>query len=116
MFEHAKISGTVNDLEVGAGLSDMLSNEKAAFEATLQGIPSQQRLFLRALAKEPTPHPFAKEYSRAHNLGSLSATQNAVKQLSQMDLIKQDTEQNWRVVDPVFRLWLTVGVEKPFGK
>jgi hypothetical protein len=87
----------------------MLSNEKAAFESILQGIPSQQRMFLRALAKEPTKQPFAKTYTRNHNLGSLSALQNALKQLHQLDLIEQDEDNYWHIVDPVFRQWLAVG-------
>jgi hypothetical protein len=87
----------------------MLSNEKAAFESILQGIPSQQRMFLRALAKEPTKQPFAKAYTRIHNLGSLSALQNALKQLHQLDLIEQDEDNYWHIVDPVFRQWLAVG-------
>ena len=109
VFEYAKNSGTVGEPEAIAGLSDMLSNEKAAFESTLQGIPSQQRMFLKALANEPTKQPFARDYTRKHNLGSLSALQNAVKQLQYLDLIELDDEQYWTIVDPVFRLWMTAG-------
>ncbi|MDA8413833.1 MAG: hypothetical protein M0023_08595 [Desulfobacteraceae bacterium] len=109
IYEYAKAEGVINGGEITAGTNDMLSNEKAAFEASLQGIPSQQRMFLRALAMEPTKQPFARAYTRKHNLGSLSALQNAVKQLQQLDLIEQDDEEYWKIVDPVFRLWLASG-------
>lgn len=108
-FAQAKAGGEVGNGDVAAGLSSMISNEKAAFESILQGIPSQQRMFLRALAKEPTKQPFAKAYTRNHNLGSLSALQNALKQLHQLDLIEQDEDNYWHIVDPVFRQWLAVG-------
>jgi hypothetical protein len=110
IFEHARAnSHAVGDVEVSAGLSDMLSNEKAAFESILQSIPSQQRMFLRALAKEPTKTPYAREYNRKHNLGSLSALQNAVKQLQQLDLIETAEDDYFVIVDPIFRLWLASG-------
>lgn len=109
VYEHAKAEGIVTGEGISAGFSDMLSNEKSAFESMIQGIPSQQRVFLRALAKEPTKKPFGREYTRKHNLGSLSAIQNALKQLSQLDLIDQDEEENWGIVDPVFRVWLVSG-------
>ena len=92
--------------DVKMGFNDLLSTEKSVFEAIVQGIPSQQRLFLRALATEPTAHPFSKNYARQHNIGSLSALQNAVKQLEQLDLIEKDENEVWRLVDPVFRMWL----------
>lgn len=105
-YENSRIAGTVSGPEITEATHDMLSNENAAFEASLQGIPSQQRLFLRALAKEPTKQPFSKTFARKHNLGSLSALQNALKQLQFIDLIEQDEEEYWKIVDPVFRLWL----------
>ena len=104
VYERSGLTVTHNDVKVG--FTDLLSTEKAVFEAIVQGLPSQQRLFLRALAIEPTDHPYSKNYARQHNIGSLSALQNAVKQLEQLDLIEKDENCMWCLVDPVFCIWL----------
>lgn len=104
VYERSGLIVTPNDVK--DGFNDLLSTEKTVFEAIVQGIPSQQRLFLRALAIEPTDHPYSKNYARQHNIGSLSALQNAVKQLEQLDLIEKDENGVWRLVDPIFCIWL----------
>lgn len=105
-FVYERSAEVVAPDDVKAGFNDLLSAEKSVFEAIAQGLPAQQRLFLRALATEPTDHPYSKNYARKHNIGSLSAMQNAVKQLEQLDLIEKEENGVWRLVDPVFRMWL----------
>ncbi len=69
--------------------------------------PPQQRLLLRALAREPASQLLAGAFLRAHGLGSVGGVQHAARQLELHDLIQRDLDDGvWRVVDPILALWL----------
>jgi len=72
----------------------------------VQAIPPQQRLLLRALAKEPTDKLTSKDYFKRHDMGSMSAIAHSTKQLSNLDYIEECEDKIWRVVDPVFSIYL----------
>ena len=85
----------------------MLLSEKPVFEAIIQGLTSQQRLLLYALAKGPTPQILSSAYLRKNNLGSIGGVQHSSKKLEELDLIEKKEESGlWGLVDPVFTLWL----------
>lgn len=107
VFERSLADKTVSTEAVDAGFRDMMFNERAVFESIMSKVPAQQRRFLKAIAMEPTHTPYSHPYMRKHNLGSVSAIQNAVKQLDQDDLIEQDVDKRWKITDPVFRIWLS---------
>jgi hypothetical protein len=71
----------------------------------LQNLHPGQVSFLIALSKEPTATPFNTDYLNAHNLGSLGGVQSAMKKLTSLDYIEK-TASSWKVVDPIFTLWL----------
>jgi len=98
-------SKTVTKADVKEGFADLLYSEGGVFEARFQSLPSQQRLLLRAVAHEPTSSPFSKDFARVHNLGSIGALQNSLKQLEGLDYIEK-FDDCWRVVDPIFGEWL----------
>jgi hypothetical protein len=79
----------------------------------VQALPAQQRLLLRALAKEPTDKLLAKEYVRKHDLGTSSGISHSNKQLLNLDYIEVGEDRVWRVVDPVFSIWLAAGETVP---
>jgi hypothetical protein len=99
-------SGTVTETDVKEAFTDLIYSEGGVFEARVQPLPSQQRLFLRAIAQEPTKTPFSQVFTRTHSLGSTGALQNSLKQLEGLDYIER-VDEYWRVVDPIFRQWLT---------
>lgn len=104
VFEISRIVGRES---IYAGLEKLLWSEKPVFEAIIQGLTSQQRLLLYALAKEPTPQILASNYLRKHNLGSIGGVQHSAKKLDELDLIEKKEESGlWGLVDPVFTLWL----------
>lgn len=106
-FHIYELSGKeVTPENVYEGLNAMLADERVYFGSLVQGISPQQRLLLRALAKEPTDKVMAKDYVRKHNLGSTSAITNSLKQLEGLDYIEQGADRVWHVVDPVFMHWL----------
>ncbi|MFH0947899.1 MAG: ATP-binding protein [Elusimicrobiota bacterium] len=95
----------INDKHFHEGLMQMLSEETPLLEMMLQNLRPGQISFLSSLAKEPTDAPFTTEYINRHHLGSLGGVQAAIKKLLEMDYIEK-TSFGWKVVDPIFALWL----------
>ncbi len=85
----------------------LIDTEKSFYEATVQGISPQQRLLLRALARESTRHPYSIEYVRKHMLGSSRSIQYGLEQLTALDLAGKNDAGEWNVEDPFFARWLT---------
>mgnify|MGYP000914854296 CR=1 FL=1 len=107
VFEAA--ADEVSGDDIYAGFASLLADEHMLYESMLQAIPPQQKLLLRALAKEPTDKLLAKDYVRKHDLGSSSAISHSTKQLLNLDYIEEGDDKIWKVVDPVFGFWLANG-------
>lgn len=103
VFEASK--GSVADKCLHDGLKQMLLEETPLFEIMLQSLRPRQIALLCAVAKEATKTPFAADYLNRHRLGSLGGVQAAIKKLSEMDYLEK-TPSGWKVVDPIFALWL----------
>jgi len=102
-----ELSEMVTEDLIIRGLEKLLLSEKPVFEAIIQGLSSHQRLLLQALAKEPIQKLLANAYIRNHRLGSVGGVQHSARQLEDLDIIEKDEETGfWRIVDPVFGLWL----------
>ena len=86
-------------------MRQMLYDETPLFEVMLQNLKSGQITFLYSLAEEITKTPFANNYLVRHRLGSMGGVQAAIKKLVLLDYIEKTT-QGWKVVDPIFALWL----------
>jgi hypothetical protein len=98
---------TVQDKNIHETFRLVLESEKALFESILRRLSAKQIAVLRAIAKEPTPKLFAAEYMNRHHLKSTGGIQRALQVLTAEDLVEQYKEDGtWRVVDPLFRLWL----------
>ena len=95
----------VTTTHIDEAFRDLLATERPVFEAMLQPLPPQQRLLLRALAREPAQQVMAKNFVRTHQLGSTNGIGHSVKQLATLDLIADD-DGPWQVVDPLFAVWL----------
>lgn len=107
-------NGSISIDDVYKGLGAMLLDDQVYFNSLIQSIPPQQRLLLRALAKEPMDKVMSKDYVRKHNLGSSSAIAHSLKQLEILDYIEHGDDKFWRVVDPMFRFWMTLGEKSSF--
>jgi hypothetical protein len=92
--------------EIKMAMRSLIFSEATAFEYAIQGLAPQQRLLLRAIAKEPAKQIMATRYMRTHNLGSVNAVRNSLKQLELLDYIEKDPDNVWHVIDPVFTWWL----------
>lgn len=107
-------NGAISMDEVYSGLGALLLDDQVYFNSLIQSIPPQQRLLLRALAKEPMDKVMSKDYVRKHNLGSSSAITHSLKQLEILDYIEQGDDKYWRVVDPMFKFWMAIGEKSSY--
>jgi hypothetical protein len=88
------------------GLEEVHGEQKPVYESYLQTIAPMQIRLLTAIAKEPTVSPYSTEYMTRHNLGSIGGVQGALRKLTGLDYIEKDARGTFRVVDPLFNLWL----------
>ena len=108
-----ELSGTVTEEAIHQGMEKLVLSEKPVFEAIIQPLSPHQRLLLQALAKEPTQKLLASDYIRNHRLGSVGGVQHSARLVADLDLIEKDEETgSWRVVDPVFAMWLRKQTEE----
>jgi hypothetical protein len=108
-----ELSGTVTQGAIHQGMEKLILSEKPVFEAVIQPLSPHQRLLLQALAKEPTQKLLASDYIRNHRLGSVGGVQHSARLAEDLDLIEKDEETGfWRVVDPVFTIWLRKQTEE----
>jgi hypothetical protein len=108
-----ELSGKVTMEAILQGIEKLILSERPVFEATIQSLSPHQRLLLQALAKEPTQKLLASDYIRNHRLGSVGGVQHSARLAENLDLIEKDEEKSiWRVVDPVFAMWLRKQAEE----
>ncbi|HMK56922.1 MAG TPA: hypothetical protein VK448_09840 [Dissulfurispiraceae bacterium] len=88
------------------GFRQTIQEESTTYETMLKAIAPQQIALLKALAKDPTDSPFSNAYMTKHRLGSIGGIQSALRRLDVLDYIEQGGDKAYRVVDPVFTIWL----------
>lgn len=84
----------------------LLTMETTDFEGIWSGLTLIQRSVLKAIAKEPTSSPYAREFLERHRL-SIGGTQRAMEALISRDLIEKDSKNRYRLTDPVMAAWLS---------
>lgn len=83
----------------------LISNERYGYQAIIQGVSAGQLKLLRGIAEEGQASLTANSFLQAHKL-TLGGVQSARKHLSEQDIIEKTKDGQWRIVDPVFRVWL----------
>jgi hypothetical protein len=83
----------------------LLTMEAIDFEGIWGGLTLIQKSVLKAMAREPTPSPYGREFLERHRL-SVGGTQRAIQMLFSRDLIEKDSENRHRLTDPVMEGWL----------
>jgi hypothetical protein len=74
--------------------------------------PLSARSSTRYPFKEPTQKLLASDYIQNHRLGSVGV-QHSARLVEDLDLIEKNEETGfWRVVDPVFAMWLRKQTEE----
>jgi hypothetical protein len=105
-FVYETSDESVQDEDIAEAFEMLLESERPFYEAIIQGLTPQQIALLRAIARESSPSIFSIDYMKRHGLGSTGGMQGALKKLTLLDLIEQDSNKSWKVVDPVFNIWL----------
>ena len=95
----------VEEQDINNAFEKLIASERYGYEGIVQDLTGPQIALLKALATHPTSKIMSKEYMQAHRL-SVGGIQYARKKLEDLDLIERHKEL-WRIVDPVFGLWLT---------
>jgi hypothetical protein len=88
------------------GYQILLNMETTDFEGIWSGLTLIQKSVLKAIAQEPTPSPYAREFLERHRL-SIGGTQRAMKVLFSRDLIEKGSENQYRLTDPIMGAWLS---------
>lgn len=83
----------------------LIKMETPDFEGIWSGLTLIQKAVLKAIAREPTTSPFAKEYLERFGL-TIGGAQKAIQALLEKDLIEKDAENRYRLTDPIMGAWL----------
>lgn len=102
VFDLAGKNITLEDVDTA--FERLLSSERYAYEALVQGLTGIQTALLRALASTPDARILSSDFIARYRL-SVGGVQSAQKKLVELDLIEKHDDV-WRVVDPVFAVWL----------
>ncbi|WP_319526685.1 ATP-binding protein [uncultured Desulfosarcina sp.] len=104
IFEEAK--SRVLKADIQRVFQGLIEGETFYFEKCVQLLAPQQIAVLKAIAKEPTRSVLSAHYMQTHSLKSVGGVQGALKKLRSLDYIEQGKDSVWKVVDPIFSLWL----------
>jgi uncharacterized protein len=91
---------------VAEAFRSLVFSEAIDFEGVWSGLTLTQKTVLKAIAKEPTATPFAREYLERHQL-SVGGIQKALKTLLNRDLVEKTEDRSYRLTDPILATWLT---------
>lgn len=91
---------------IRSAYNSLLTMETIDFEGIWSGLTLIQKSVLKAFAQEPTSTPYAREFLERHRL-SIGGTQRAMEVLLSRDLIEKDSENKYRLTDPIMAAWLS---------
>ena len=95
----------MEESDLNIAFEKLLASERYGYEGIVQDLTSPKLALLKALAIQPISKIMSTEYMQTHRL-SVGGIQYARNKLQDLDLIEQQ-DGLWRIVDPVFSLWLT---------
>lgn len=85
--------------------SDYVEDDKRRVAARVLALSPAQRALLAQIAREPTPHPTGMEFLQKVRIPASTGVQ-AKDVLEREDLIQQDEQDVWELVDPVMATML----------
>lgn len=102
---HQGAGETIAQEDIDAALRRVVHGERYGYQAVLAMLTPGQIRILRAVAAHPE-----RELQSAHFVALAGAPASSIaftaRRLAEEDLIEQGPDARWRVVDPVFGLWL----------
>jgi AAA+ ATPase superfamily predicted ATPase len=94
------------DDDVEAALERVLRSEHNHFAKLWEDASYHQRLVLLALAEEPTPAPYARDYHERHELPANPSLQTALAALGRKEVVGRGDDGTYVIVEPFFAEWL----------
>ncbi len=106
LWELCPADGMLPDPLLSSAVHTLLDRESYGYTTLWEGLATNQRRFLKGLAREPRGvRPFASEFTRRYGLGSASNAQRAVQALLERDVVDRD-DGSFVITDRFFRLWI----------
>lgn len=99
-----KTDKTTTDDILKESLRELLEAESSDFEGTWTGLGWTEKRVLMGLALDPTPKPYSTAFLSRHGLSG-GATQKALKQLIQKDIVELSETNIYQPTDPLLKRW-----------
>ena len=106
LWERCGDGETIGEASVEEAVEVLLDRESYAYTSLWESLAQNQRLLLRALAREPDGmQPYSSGFLQRSRLASPSTVQRAAEALIQRDLIDRENG-SFRILDRFFSLWI----------
>jgi hypothetical protein len=101
------VNESVTEEAIVEAIDCLLDRESYAFTTLFEGLSSNQKRLLEAIAKEgEQAQPYEGEFVSRSGFKSASAVQSALKALIEKDIIDRTESGTYMVSDRFLRLWI----------
>lgn len=107
LWEMTETNERVTKETIDVAIESLLDRESYGFTTQLDGLSSNQRRLLEAIAREGVQaQPYASDFISRTGFKSPSALQSAMKALTERDMVDRTEEGAYMISDRFLRLWL----------
>jgi uncharacterized protein len=92
--------------EVEEALTRVLRSEHNHFTQLWENAPHPQRLLMLALAEEPTPGVYSRDYHSRHELPATPTLQTALAGLQRKEIAGRNSDRELCIIEPFLAEWL----------
>jgi hypothetical protein len=108
---HAAFAATRDDAEIGVehveeALRSIVSHQASLFAERYEMLAAVQQRIVRALARGPVEHVYAKAFLDTVRVANANSVRKALGVLTDLEMV-QRTGARWRLTSPFFAAWLT---------
>jgi hypothetical protein len=105
LWEQTPFDGVASKADLDLALAGVLRSEHAHFQLRWDQASAAQKLLLAALAAEPG-RPLTKDYRARWELPSVATLQSALRALTERELVAQQPDRGYRIVEPFLAEWI----------
>ena len=105
LWEQTPFDGVGGEPELERAVAGVLRSEHAHFQLRWDQASAAQKLLLQALAAEPG-RPLTKSYRARYELPSVATLQSALRALTERELVGQQPDRSYRIVEPFLAEWI----------
>ena len=115
LWEQTPFDGEAGHEELERALAGVLRSEHAHFQLRWDQASAAQKLLLQALAAEPG-RPLTTSYRTRYELPSVATLQSALRALTERELVAQQPNRSYRIVEPFLAEWILALDARPGGE